>query len=66
MTSVQASRLTLIGRNRGPLWRRSAFRSAMNGWRDFVLRELFCAMRTVGQVAPNEFAKPIKVSREQG
>jgi hypothetical protein len=66
MTSVQASRFIPVGVNRGPLWRRSAFRSAMNGWRDFVLRELFCAMRTVGQVAPNEFAKPIKVSREQG
>jgi len=26
---------------RGPLWRRSAFRSAMSGWRDFVLRGCF-------------------------
>jgi len=29
--------------NRGPLWRRSAFRSAMSGWRDFALREGFFA-----------------------
>jgi len=28
---------------RGPLWCRSAFRSAMNGWRDFVLRGCFSA-----------------------
>jgi len=27
--------------SRGPLWRRSAFRSAMSGWRDFVLRGCF-------------------------
>jgi len=26
---------------RGPLWRRSAFRSAMSGWRDFALRGCF-------------------------
>jgi len=29
--------------SRGPLWRRSAFRSAMGGWRDFVLRGCFFA-----------------------
>jgi hypothetical protein len=37
MTSVQAEQLLLDGHDRGPLWRRSAFRSAMNGWRDFAL-----------------------------
>jgi hypothetical protein len=39
---------------RGPLWRRSAFRSAKSGWRDFALRG---RRRELGQVAPNEFAK---------
>jgi hypothetical protein len=48
MTSVQAEQLLLNGRDRGPLWRTSAFRSAMNGWRDFALREDIRAVRAVG------------------
>jgi len=35
--------------NCGPLWRRSAFRSAMSGWRDFVLREGFSLRDAAGR-----------------
>ncbi|OJU25147.1 MAG: hypothetical protein BGN91_07135 [Nitrobacter sp. 62-13] len=48
MTSVEAGRFLPVGVDRGPLWRRSAFRSAMDGWRDFVLRESFHVLRAVG------------------
>ena len=46
MTSVP-DRTANAGRSliRGPLWRRSAFRSAMGGWRAFVLRERFSRER---------------------
>src|SRR3954465_15161791 len=40
MISIQAGQRLLTGDDRGPLWRRSAFRSATSGWRDFVLRGL--------------------------
>jgi hypothetical protein len=60
MTSVQAGRQLLTGDDRGPLWRRSAFRSATSGWRDFALRGFIRAMRPMGQAVPNEFAKPIR------
>jgi hypothetical protein len=36
----------------------------MNGWRDFVLREAFHVMRTVGQVAPSDFEEVVTASRE--
>ena len=63
---VQAGQQSLTGSDRGPLWRRSAFRSATSGWRDFVLRGFISARRPMGQVVPNEFAEPMTVSREQG
>jgi hypothetical protein len=37
---------TLIGRESGPLWRRSAFRSATSGWRNFALRGCMAPYRT--------------------
>jgi len=50
---------------RGPLWRRSAFRSAMGGWRDFVLRgSLPRKAAERGGWSLEEFAEPIRVSRE--
>src|SRR3954447_1324031 len=49
---------------RGPLWRRSAFRSVMGGWRDFALRDDFRVMWPVGRVPQNEFAEPRAVPRE--
>src|SRR3569623_2720385 len=60
----EAARRQPGGKDRGPLWRTSAFRSAMNGWRDFALRDWVRAVRRAGTVVPNEFAKPIRVSRE--
>ena len=39
---------------RGPLWRRSAFRSGMSGWRAFALRERFHAWRPDGAGVPNK------------
>jgi hypothetical protein len=35
-----------------------------NGWRDFVLREAFHAIRTVGQVAPSDFEEVVTASSE--
>jgi hypothetical protein len=43
---------TLIGLIRGPLWRRSAFRSAMGGWRDFALRNRLRKTGPAGRVTP--------------
>src|SRR3954470_5119125 len=40
------------GHDRGPLWRRSAFRSATSGWRDFVLRGFIRARRADGTGGP--------------
>jgi small subunit ribosomal protein S12 len=51
MTSV-AEQHTLIGYIRGPLWRRSAFRSAMSSWRDFALRGSIRAKRPDGTDFP--------------
>jgi hypothetical protein len=36
----------------------------MSGWRDFALRGFNSRAAAVGQGAPNEFAKPVAVSRE--
>jgi hypothetical protein len=66
MTSVQAGQQPLTGDDRGPLWRRSAFRSATSGWRDFALRGVNSRNAPMGQVVPNDFAEPMTVSREQG
>src|ERR1700681_3673403 len=43
-----------VGLDRGPLWRRSAFRSAMSGWRDFALRGPFRTMRPDGTGSPDK------------
>ena len=42
----------LTGYDCGPLWRRSAFRSAMGGWRDFALRGLFARGDRAGRIVP--------------
>ena len=43
----------------------SAIRSAMNGWRYFVLREFHSRRaRPMGQGAPNNFCEVIEASRE--
>jgi len=39
--------------HRGPLWRRSAFRSAMGGWRDFALRDCMRRAGPAGRVTPD-------------
>ena len=65
MTSVPTEQLTLSGYDCGPLWRRSAFRSAMSSWRDFALRGFIRALRPMGQVVPDEFLRGrFPVSRE--
>jgi len=54
MTSVPTEQLTLVSYDCGPLWRRSAFRSAMSSWRDFALRGCFRAMRPDGTGSPDK------------
>src|ERR1700730_234767 len=45
-------RRSVLGR--GPLWRRSASRSAMSGWRDFALRGPFRVKRPIGAGSPGQ------------
>jgi len=50
---------------RGPLWRRSAFCSAMSSWRDFALRGRFSRQAEgMGLKSGNEFQGAVSASRE--
>jgi hypothetical protein len=64
MTSVQAGQQPLTGDDRGPLWRRSAFRSATSGWRDFALRGLNSRDAADGTGGPERICEADQVSRE--
>jgi hypothetical protein len=66
MTSVDVGRFIPAGFDRGPLWRRSASRSAMNGWRDFVLRGSFSRGASEWGGSSERICEAGLVSREQG
>ncbi|WP_181418960.1 hypothetical protein [Rhodopseudomonas faecalis] len=66
MTSVETILREQGGQDRGPLWRRSAFRPAMAGRRYFALRGFLRVVRLMGRAAPNEFAKPLWLRANKG